>query len=160
MALRMPFRAPEIKESARAEALAMEWLCFAYAWAWMGLGYWLGWKVLGGWALLVILIATLNTVRALGSTHLYVEEAEGRGARGQLLDSLNVDSSSPVALLLCPVGLRFHALHHIAPYLPYHALPQAHARLMQQLPAGSEYHQVTVHSIGEGMARLRQATST
>jgi len=159
MALRMPFKAPPIKESARAEALKVEWWCCAWAWALVAIGVFAGWAWVAAWALLVIAIATLNTIRALGGTHLYVEEAEGRDARGQLLDSLNVDSNGPIAILLCPVGLRFHALHHVAPYLPYHAMPTAHRRLMEQLPAGSEYHQVTVRSLGEGIARLRAATA-
>jgi fatty acid desaturase len=158
MALRMPFRAPALKESARAEALVVEWWCCAWAWALVAAAVFAGWQWLAAWALLVICIATLNTIRALGGTHLYVEETQGRDARGQLLDSLNVDSRGPLTLLLCPVGLRFHALHHVAPYLPYHALPKAHRRLMEQLPAGSEYHQVTVGSIAEGIGRLRQAT--
>lgn len=156
MALRMPFRAPPIKESARREAWVVEWCCCAYAWALVAVG---GLGVVGLWALLVIAIATLNTVRALGGTHLYVEHDEGRDARGQLLDSLNVDSRSPLTLALCPTGLRFHALHHIAPYLPYHALPTAHRRLMANLPADSEYHRVTVRSIGAGIQRLREATA-
>jgi len=159
MALRMPFRAPEIKESARAEAMLVEWWCAAFAWGLVALVLLGHGLVVAYWAVLVIAIATLNTIRALGGTHLYVEEAQGRGARGQLLDSINVDSNSPLTLLLCPVGLRFHALHHVAPYLPYHALPTAHRRLMAQLPAGSEYHQVTVGSIAEGIGRLRQATA-
>jgi fatty acid desaturase len=158
MALRMPFRAPALKESARAEAALVEWWCFAWAWALVALGVLAGWHWVAGWALLVVLVATLNTIRALGGTHLYVEETAGRDARGQLLDSLNVDSSGPITLLLCPVGLRYHALHHIAPYLPYHALTRAHRRLMEQLPAGSEYHQVTVGSIVEGIGRLKKAT--
>lgn len=158
MALRMPYRAPAIKESARAEALFVEWWCAVWAWAMVAIGMTLGWLWIAAWALLVILIATLNTLRALGGTHLYVEVDGGRDARGQLLDSLNVDSMSPVTLMLCPVGLRFHALHHVAPYLPYHALPSAHRRLMKELPAGSEYHQVTVGSIWEGIGRLRDAT--
>jgi fatty acid desaturase len=158
MALRMPFRAPPIKESARAEALRIEWWCCAWAWTLVAIGAFAGWMWVAAWALLVICIATLNTIRAMGGTHLYVEEAEGRDARGQLLDSLNVDSRGPLSVLLCPVGLRFHALHHVAPYLPYHAMPTAHRRLMAQLPAGSEYHQVTVRSVAEGIGRLRQAT--
>lgn len=116
-------------------------------------------RIRDGWRRNTIAIATLNTIRALGGTHLYVEEAQGRDARGQPLDSLNVDSSSPLTVLPCPAGLRFHALHHVAPYLPDHALPTAHRRLMAQLPAGSEYHQVTVRSLGEGIGRLRQATA-
>ncbi len=158
MALRMPFRAPAIKESARAEAMAVEWWCCAWGWALVAIGVFAGWVWVAAWALLVVLIATLNTIRAMGGTHLYVEELEGRDARGQLLDSLNVDSNGPISVLLCPVGLRFHALHHVAPYLPYHALPTANRRLMEQLPADSEYHQVRVGSVAEGIGRLRQAT--
>jgi fatty acid desaturase len=160
MALRLPYRAPAIKESARAEAMTVEWWCFAYAWGWVALGGLLGWHIVAAWVLLVIAIATLNTIRTLGGTHLYVEKTEGRGTRGQLLDSLNVDSRTPLTLLLCPVGLRFHALHHVAPYLPYHALPAAHSRLKKQLSASSEYHQVTVRSVSEGITRLRKATAS
>lgn len=159
MALRMPYRAPPLKESARAEAMAVEWACCAWGWALVAVGVLAGWLWVAAWAGLVIAIATLNTVRALGGTHLYVEEAQGRDARGQLLDSLNIDSNSPLTVLLCPVGLRFHALHHVAPYLPYHALPTAHRRLMAQLPAGSEYHQVTMRSLGAGVGRMRRATA-
>lgn len=159
MALRMPYRAPPLKESARAEAMAVEWACFAWGWALVAVGVLAGWLWVAAWAGLVIAIATLNTVRALGGTHLYVEEAQGRDARGQLLDSLNIDSNSPLTVLLCPVGLRFHALHHVAPYLPYHALPTAHRRLMAQLPAGSEYHQVTMRSLRAGVGRMRRATA-
>lgn len=159
LALRLPFRAPPLKRSARREALAVEACCCAWAWTLVAVGAWAGWAWVAAWALLIIGIATLNTVRALGGTHLYIEQAEGRDVRGQLLDSLNVDAGGPLTWLLFPVGLRFHALHHIAPYLPYHALPTAHRRLMAQLPAGSAYHQVTVSSIGAGLARLRRATA-
>jgi fatty acid desaturase len=37
------------------------------------------------------------------------------------------------------VGLRYHALHHVFPTMPYHALPEAHRRLMSHLPADSPY---------------------
>lgn len=158
IALRMPYRAPATKESAPAVALLIEWWCSIWAWSLVTIGATRGWIWVGAWALLIIFIATLNTLRELGGTHLYVEMEEGRDARGQLMDSLNLDSTSAVTLLLCPVGLRFHALHHVAPYLPYHALARAHRRLMKELPAGSEYHQVTVASIWEGLGRLRAAT--
>ncbi len=45
-----------------------------------------------------------------------------------------------------PVGLRYHALHHLFPFLPYHNLGKAHARLIARLPAGSPYHAVNCHS--------------
>lgn len=158
MSLRMPFRAPEIKESARREAYVVEACCTLFAWGLLGLAWARGWGLLLWWAGLVVLIATLNTWRALCSTHLYVEQAEGRDARGQLLDSLNVGGAGWLTPLICPVGLRYHALHHIAPYLPYHALDEAHRRLLQRLPAGSEYHQVSVDTLGAGWRHLRLAT--
>lgn len=159
MALRMPFRAPEIKENLRREAYWVEAFCALFAWGLVALcatGNWRTWLL---WCALVVVIATLNTVRALGSTHLYVEQAQGRGAGGQLQDSLNVDGGGLLTQLLCPVGLRFHALHHVAPYLPYHAMPQAHQRLMERLPSGSDYHRVTVPNLWVGWQRLLEATS-
>jgi fatty acid desaturase len=157
LSLRIPFRAPEIKENLRRETYFVEAACSLFAWGLMALAVSGHWRLLLWWAVLVFAIATLNTVRALCSTHLYVEEEEGRSARGQLLDSLNVDGSL-LAEIICPVGLKFHALHHIVPNLPYHALPLAHARLMTHLPADSEYRQACVTTMWQGWQRVVQAS--
>lgn len=159
MALRMPFRAPEIKESMRRESYVVEAFCALFTWGLLAMCFTGHWRAVLYWYALVFLIGTWNTVRSLASTHLYVEQAQGRGVGGQLLDSLNIHGGGLLTDLLCPVGLRFHALHHVAPYLPYHALPQAHRRLMDQLPVGSDYHQVTVPNLWQGWLRLRAATS-
>ena len=34
------------------------------------------------------------------------------------------------------VGLRYHALHHLMPSMPYHSLPEAHRRLVRDTEAG------------------------
>ena len=57
----------------------------------------------------------------------------------QLLDSINYPKWPLVSGLWAPVGLRFHALHHLFPSMPYHNLATAHARLMAELPADSPY---------------------
>ena len=57
----------------------------------------------------------------------------------QVEESVNLDRSSLVTLLLFPVGLRYHGLHHLFPSLPYHALGEAHRRLMNALPEDSPY---------------------
>jgi fatty acid desaturase len=57
----------------------------------------------------------------------------------QFLDSVNVPPPGPLAELWAPVGLRYHALHHLLPSLPYHSLPEAHRRLAVQLGQGSTY---------------------
>ncbi len=159
MALRMPYVAPALKGRMQEEALLIEWLCMVWAWFLLG-SVWLdGGRILACWGLLVVVIATLNTLRALCATHLYVESEQGRGAVGQLNDSLNIANAGLLTQLLCPVGLRFHALHHIAPYLPYHALAEAHQRLISGLPSDSDYHRATVASLAEGLSRLRRATA-
>jgi len=33
----------------------------------------------------------------------------------------------------------FHALHHLFPALPYHALPAAHRRVISRMPLDSPY---------------------
>jgi fatty acid desaturase len=158
LSLRMPFRAPELRGAAASEARWVEFACMLWAWAIVGALFAGQQALVGLWALVLVTIATLNTVRALCSTHLYVEEAEGRDSLGQLADSLNIGGNGVLTHLLCPVGLQYHALHHLAPYLPYHALPQAHRRLMERLPADSLYHRVTVPSLYQGWRRLVQAT--
>ena len=42
-------------------------------------------------------------------------------------------------LALFPVGLRYHALHHLFPSPLYRALGEAHRRLLQALPVDSPY---------------------
>jgi fatty acid desaturase len=159
MSLRLPFRAPLIKESARAEALVVEWCCALLVWGLLAYSYLVSVDALLWWAALVVSIGTLNLLRALFTTHLYVELEQGRDARGQLLDSMNIDNAGLLTQLMCPTGLRFHALHHVAPYLPYHALRTAHDRLMAQLPVDSEYHQIGMKSLGDGFRRVVEATS-
>ena len=38
-----------------------------------------------------------------------------------------------------PVGLRYHALHHYLPTVPYHSLGALHRRLLAELPANDPY---------------------
>jgi fatty acid desaturase len=58
----------------------------------------------------------------------------------QLEDSINLMGMPVVTELFFPVGLRYHALHHLFPTLPYHHLAEAHRRLLAALPEGSSYH--------------------
>ena len=57
----------------------------------------------------------------------------------QYLDSVNVPPPGTWAELWAPVGLRYHALHHLLPSVPYHAYPEAHRRLSKELGAESTY---------------------
>jgi len=41
------------------------------------------------------------------------------------------------------VGLRYHALHHLFPSIPYHNLSEAHRRIMRSLPDWEAYRRAT-----------------
>ncbi len=89
-------------------------------------------------------IVVLNQVRTLVA-HLWENDWADEGGQemtvtGQYLDSVNVSGGGFLAELWAPVGLRYHALHHLLPSVPYHALPAAHRRLVAELPEASAYH--------------------
>jgi len=72
----------------------------------------------------------------------------------QLLDSVNVPGNPLITTLWAPVGLRFHALHHLLPGLPYHSLGTAHRRLLAELPADSPYRQTVVSGLWPTLIQL------
>jgi fatty acid desaturase len=85
-----------------------------------------------------VVILFLNNVRTLGA-HRYLSGGKEMTFIEQLLDSVNYPNFSLLTPLWAPVGLRYHALHHLCPSLPYHNMAEAHRRLMRELPADSPY---------------------
>ncbi len=72
----------------------------------------------------------------------------------QLLDSVNYPDSRITGLIWAPLGLRFHALHHLFPSLPYHNMAAAHRRLMAELPVDSPYRQTNCPSLAAAIGQL------
>jgi fatty acid desaturase len=81
----------------------------------------------------------LNQIRTLVA-HLWENDGEVMSTTAQYLDSVNVPPPALLPALWAPVGLRYHAIHHLLPGLPYHALGEAHRRMIAALPADSTYH--------------------
>lgn len=93
---------------------------------------------LGKLYLVVVFALTMNWLRTLAA-HRYRNDGSESTHSAQVLDSINVEGPAMLTEWLYPVGLRYHALHHLLPSLPYHALGIAHRRLLAGLPADSGY---------------------
>jgi fatty acid desaturase len=98
-------------------------------------------------------VALVNQVRT-AAAHLFENEGGPMTIDQQLLDSVNVPGNPLITTLWAPVGLRFHALHHLLPGLPYHALGAAHRRLLEQLPQDSPYRRTVSPSLFVTLASL------
>ena len=98
-------------------------------------------------------MAALNQMRT-AVAHAWESEGERMTFRDQFLDTVNVPPPALLPVFWAPVGLRYHALHHLMPRLPYHNLGAAHRRLVAALPEDSDYRRVEQRELGPAMARL------
>jgi fatty acid desaturase len=93
--------------------------------------------------------SAINSARTLAA-HRYGNESDELSMNEQLLDSTTIAPTTLPArawhratnmfrLLVAPVGLRYHALHHWIPSLPYHNLGRAHRLLIEALAPNAPY---------------------
>jgi fatty acid desaturase len=75
----------------------------------------------------------------------------------QLADSNNIVGAGPMIWLLYPVGMRYHALHHLFPSMPYHNMAEAHRLLMRHLPAHSPYRATNRRGVFDAAGSLLRA---
>jgi len=117
---------------------------------------------IGGWLepslavklyLLAVGVGVINQLRTLGA-HRFEHRGEELTFIEQLLDSVNYPEHPLLSELWGPVGLRYHALHHLFPSMPYHALGQAHRRLMAQLPEDSPYRRTNSSGLWLSIGQL------
>ncbi|MFN4135608.1 MAG: fatty acid desaturase family protein [Novosphingobium sp.] len=136
-------------------------------WQELGASAWalfvLWWSATHSWRPLLIAVAVvaltalLNQIRTLVA-HLWENEGDAMTVTGQYLDSVNVPPPALLAPLWAPVGLRYHALHHLLPSMPYHSLGEAHRRLRTHLGLGSTYDRANYGGLFPLLGRLVRST--
>jgi hypothetical protein len=101
----------------------------------------------GCWFVVGAAVSGINSVRTLAA-HRYGRDSGELSMIEQLLDSCTIATTGglPARLadaghaLAAPVGLRYHALHHWIPSLPYHNLGRVHRLLASTLRSDAPYH--------------------
>lgn len=104
-------------------------------------------------------VAVLNQVRTLVA-HLWENDGEPLSVTAQFLDSVNVPPPAYLPALWAPVGLRYHAVHHLLPGVPYHNLGEAHRRISAALDENSAYHRANYNGLPTLVRRLVKSTMT
>ena len=102
-------------------------------------------------------VAVLNQVRTLVA-HLWENEGEAMSVTAQYLDSVNVPPPALLPGLWAPVGLRYHALHHLLPGVPYHNLGEAHRRITAAVEPGSPYHKASYAGLPHLVMKIGRST--
>ena len=99
----------------------------------------LTYKVLVFWYVIAMFIFFMNSLRTL-SAHAYRNPPDHRMEFAQqYLDSINVPGHWFITGLWAPVGLRYHATHHLFMSMPYHNLAEAQQRLVNGLRDNTLY---------------------
>ena len=106
------------------------------------------------WLGVLTTISFLNTARVLGA-HEYESDGTAQGREWQLDDSIDTPGG-PWTELWAPVGLRYHALHHYFPGIPYHNLGKAYRRIVQGVEDRAHYLESTSPSLPHSLAVLYQ----
>jgi len=90
------------------------------------------------WYIVAAGVLLLNQLRTLAA-HRYNNDGAPLVSTGQILDSVTLNGWLIPTVLAAPLGLRYHALHHFLPTVPYHSLGALHRRLLAELPPDSPY---------------------
>jgi fatty acid desaturase len=159
MVINPAFAREDFERARSAPWLAQEIGCWLWSWTLIGLtaaGV-VPLRVVAIAAAVFALMTFLNQLRT-AVAHYWENDGGQMAPLDQFRDTVNVPPPALLPFLWAPVGLRYHALHHLMPRLPYHNLGIAHRRLVEALPADHVYRQVEQRELGPALARLVRRT--
>jgi fatty acid desaturase len=148
-------RAPAPED--RARFIALETGAAIWGIAVLASLFWVGWRPVAIALGVFSAVAILNQLRTLVA-HLWENEGEPMSVTAQYLDTVNVPPPGIVAALWAPVGLRYHALHHLLPSLPYHSLAEAHRRLTAHELAAETYGRAHYRGMAPLVGKIAAST--
>lgn len=128
-----------------------------WAWTLLAASFQFGWRPLLIAMAVIAATAVLNQLRTLAA-HLWTNEGAQMTVTAQYLDSVNVPPPGFLPEVWAPVGLRYHATHHLLPSLPYHALGEANRRLTAKFGAESTYQGANYPGLMTLIVRLARST--
>lgn len=88
--------------------------------------------------ILALTTVVMNQMRQLADHH-FAGDGSAVSLESHVLDSCNFTGRDPLTWLFFPFSIRYHALHHLFPSMPYHNLKAAHDHLVRRLPTDSPY---------------------
>jgi fatty acid desaturase len=159
MAINPGFRRRDVAAARTAAWRAQEIACWLWSWALVGLALsgGPGFRTVATGVGVLAVATVVNQVRTLVA-HAWDSDGEPMSLEAQVLDSVNVPPPGWLPALWAPVGLRYHALHHLAPRVPYHSLAEAHRRLARELSEDSPYRGAQYRGLGHALGALVQRT--
>jgi fatty acid desaturase len=116
-------------------------------------------KALLMWYCLGASLFLVNSVRTLVAHNYRNADEDELSFTDQMLDSINNPGNRWITPLWAPVGLRFHATHHLFPDLPYHVLGKAHDRLSKDHVINSLYGQTVQSGLWPALRQLWKQAS-
>jgi len=118
----------------------------------------LSWQVLVLWYAIAVAVFFINSLRTLVA-HAYRHTGDHNLTLvEQYLDSVDVPGNFLTGLW-APVGLRYHATHHLFMSMPYHNLGKAYRRLVQKL-GGDNILQTSRNGLWPALKQIWQEAAT
>lgn len=114
-------------------------------------------KWLACWYSVYTTVIFVNRLRML-TAHHFALEGEPVDHLRQFADSVDTPAGW-WAELWAPLGMRYHALHHLFPTLPFHSMGAAYRRLVSELPADSFYRESTGRGLMPSLRNILTAHS-